>query len=43
MAWGTVASLLTGTPHARSTARSTYDAGLCQMSRQPDQEKGKES
>ncbi|MEW1616571.1 MULTISPECIES: hypothetical protein [unclassified Streptomyces] len=35
MTWGTLASNLTGDPHARSTARSTYDAGLRQMGRIP--------
>ena len=33
MTWGTLASNLTGDPHARSTARSTYEAGLRQMGR----------
>ncbi|MEV5774208.1 hypothetical protein AB0L49_23610 [Streptomyces antimycoticus] len=33
MTWGTLASNLTGDPQARSTARSTYDAGLRQMGR----------
>ncbi|MGW3491937.1 hypothetical protein [Streptomyces sp. NPDC001054] len=35
MTWGTLASTLTGDPHARSTARSTYDAGRRQMGRIP--------
>ncbi|MFI1856223.1 hypothetical protein [Streptomyces sp. NPDC020480] len=35
MTWGTLASNLTGDPTARSTARSTYDAGLRQMGRLP--------
>lgn len=35
MTWGTLASTLTGDPHARSTARSTYEAGLRQMGRIP--------
>lgn len=29
--WGTLASQLTGDPHARSTARGTHEAGLRQM------------
>ncbi|MGW1365233.1 hypothetical protein ACWCQP_48805 [Streptomyces chartreusis] len=33
MTWGTLASNLTGDPGARSTARSTYEAGLRQMGR----------
>ena len=33
MTWGTISSLLTGSPHARSTARSTYEAGLRQLGR----------
>ncbi|MDJ0347154.1 hypothetical protein QMK19_38945 [Streptomyces sp. H10-C2] len=33
MTWGTLASQLTGDPHARSTARGTYEAGLRQMGR----------
>ena len=33
MTWGTLASNLCDDPHARSTARSTYDAGLRQMGR----------
>ena len=33
MTWGTLASILCDDPHARSTARSTYDAGLRQMGR----------
>ncbi|MGI5341874.1 NUDIX domain-containing protein [Streptomyces sp. CA-181903] len=31
MTWGTLASTLTGSSHARSTARSTYDAGMRQL------------
>lgn len=38
MTWGTIASHLTGDPHARSTARSTYQAGLRQLGRHSDQE-----
>jgi len=38
MTWGTVSSLLTGGPHARSTARSTYNAGLRQGGRIPQEE-----
>ncbi|MFH8797698.1 hypothetical protein [Streptomyces sp. NPDC017941] len=33
MTWGTLASTLTDDPHARSTARGTYQAGLRQMGR----------
>ncbi|MDX5526256.1 hypothetical protein PV677_36915 [Streptomyces sp. DE06-01C] len=33
MTWGTLASTLTGDPNQRSTARSTYEAGLRQMGR----------
>lgn len=36
MTWGTLASNLTGDPHARSSARSTYNAGLRQMGRHGD-------
>ncbi|WP_329307856.1 hypothetical protein OG322_41485 (plasmid) [Streptomyces sp. NBC_01260] len=35
MSWGTLASNLTGDPQARSTARSTYDAGVRQLGTQP--------
>ncbi|MFD4239846.1 hypothetical protein [Streptomyces sp. NPDC058542] len=35
MTWGTLASTLTGDPNLRSTARSTYEAGLRQMGRIP--------
>lgn len=38
MTWGTVSSLLTGGPHARSTARSTYEAGLRQVGRVSQEE-----
>ncbi|HWU07513.1 MAG TPA: hypothetical protein VN520_14220 [Streptomyces sp.] len=31
MTWGTLASNLTGDPNARSTARSTYEAGVRQL------------
>jgi 8-oxo-dGTP diphosphatase len=35
MTWGTLASTLTGDVHARSTARSTYDAGIRQINERP--------
>lgn len=38
MTWGTLASTLTGNVHARSTARSTYDAGVRQLSTEAVQE-----
>ncbi|MFF2527257.1 hypothetical protein [Streptomyces liangshanensis] len=35
MTWGTLASAVTGDPEARSTARSTYEAGLRQLGTPP--------
>ncbi|MFE6189808.1 hypothetical protein ACFQ6U_35875 [Streptomyces sp. NPDC056465] len=35
MSWGTLASTLTGDPNARSTARSTYEAGVRQLGTRP--------